>query len=122
MSTSKTVVTCAEMRLDSVMCSAVFFRMGDMATISTRAPVGNEGAGAAGCGPPGAAAGDGTRAGAGVAGVAAAGAGSGAAAGLDDAHAGADADAGGGAAGEAASAGRPSRWPRMSCLVTRPAM
>src|SRR5258708_31265925 len=38
MSISKTVVTCAEMRLDITMCSAVFFRIGSIGTISTRSP------------------------------------------------------------------------------------
>src|SRR6185295_11916210 len=38
MSTSETVVTCAEMRFDVTMCSDVFLRMGNMGTISTRSP------------------------------------------------------------------------------------
>src|SRR6266540_3574842 len=38
MSISKTVVTCAEMRLDITMCSAVFLRIGSIGTISTRSP------------------------------------------------------------------------------------
>src|SRR5262245_5233815 len=46
MSISKTVVTWAEVRFESTMCSAVFLRIGDMGTISTREP-GPEGAGPA---------------------------------------------------------------------------
>src|SRR5882672_11074678 len=38
MSISKTVVTCAEMRFDITMCSAVFLRIGSIGTISTRSP------------------------------------------------------------------------------------
>ena len=71
MSISNTVVTWAEMRLDSTMCSAVFRRMGDMGTTSTRSPAleggherarpGGAGGGAA-AGAAGAAAGPAARA------------------------------------------------------------
>src|SRR5262245_6566658 len=148
MSISKTVVTWAEVRFESTMCSAVLRRIGDIGTISTLPPgdgaaagaglvavggaegaaagiAGRAGAAAGGVGGAGRAAGGVLAGGAGVAVTDAAGAigggvgraGAGAAAG----HAGAA--GGGGAAAEGDSPGpRPSRWPRMSCLVTRPEM
>src|SRR5688572_15822401 len=98
MSTSKTVVTWAEVRFESVMCSAVFRRMGDMGTISTRGPAGDGGrAGAgAGCAAEGGAA-EGKRGGAG--------AGCAAVAGGAEGGRGGSAAAGGG--GAVASPGRP---------------
>src|SRR5262245_29073005 len=47
MSTSKTVVTCAEVLLLITMCSAIFLRIGLMGTTVVRSPGANTGAGAA---------------------------------------------------------------------------
>src|SRR5262245_20515512 len=43
MSTSNTEWTCADVRRDSIMCSAIFFRIADIGPRSTRAPPANEG-------------------------------------------------------------------------------
>src|SRR4029453_15277631 len=53
MSTSKTEWTWAEVRRDSTMCSAIFFRIADIACRSTRAPGENAIAGSRGGGAPG---------------------------------------------------------------------
>src|SRR6185436_9872568 len=76
MSTSETVVTCAEMRFDVTMCSDVFLRIGNMGTISTRSPGWWDGTNGAAAGvAPGPAAGLAADAGAAGAGAADAGAG-----------------------------------------------
>ena len=46
MSTSNTVVTCAEVRRLTIMCSAIFLRIAPMGTTVTRSPGANTGAGA----------------------------------------------------------------------------